>query len=189
MTKIPELSQEALAGLASTENFSKVALCKVDSVNRVGNFQPFTDKMLLHIKGFTLQFHTLLWLMFSLHCAWIKFCISMCLFVCLCLCVCVLYVSLYLYECMFVCLGRRYCQTRLVEPCTQSVNSGDCFVLVTSHCIWLWIGEFSNIIERSKVSVCSTVRNMRSKLIISCVLWWLTYKCEYVRREVSCGQM
>jgi len=54
VTKTPELSQEALAGLASTENFSKVALCKVDSVNRLGNFQPFTDKMLLHIKGFTL---------------------------------------------------------------------------------------------------------------------------------------
>jgi len=49
-----QFTQEALAGLASTENFSKVALCKVDSINRQGNFQPFTDKMLLHIKGFTL---------------------------------------------------------------------------------------------------------------------------------------
>jgi len=46
-----QFAEEALAGLASTENFSKVALCKVDSVNRQGDFQPFADKMLLHVKG------------------------------------------------------------------------------------------------------------------------------------------
>jgi len=49
-------------------------------------------------------------------------------------------------------VGRRYCQTRLVEPKPESVNSGDCFVLVMSKCVWLWIGEFSNIIEKAKVS-------------------------------------
>jgi len=49
--------------------------------------------------------------------------------------------------------GRRYCQTRLVEPRPESVNSGDCFVLVTTNCVLLWIGEFSNVIERAKVSV------------------------------------
>ena len=51
-----------------------------------------------------------------------------------------------------VAVGRRYCQTRLVEPRPESINSGDCFVLVTTHYIWLWIGEFSNIIERTKVA-------------------------------------
>ena len=51
VTQSPRLADEALAGLASTENFSKVALCKVDSINRQGNFQPFADKMLLHVKG------------------------------------------------------------------------------------------------------------------------------------------
>jgi len=54
VTLTSQFAKEALAGLASTENFTKVALSKVDSINRMGNFQPFTDKMLLHIKGSTL---------------------------------------------------------------------------------------------------------------------------------------
>uniref|UniRef100_A0A3Q3EQY3 Supervillin n=1 Tax=Labrus bergylta TaxID=56723 RepID=A0A3Q3EQY3_9LABR len=46
--------------------------------------------------------------------------------------------------------GRRHVQTRLVEPRASSLNSGDCYVLVTSeHCI-VWIGEFSNVIEKAK---------------------------------------
>ena len=81
-------------------------------------------------------------------CLYVSLCMSVCLCVCLSVCVSVC-LSLCMSVC--VCLGRRYCQTRLVEPCTQSINSGDCFVLVTSHCVWLWIGQFSNVIERSKV--------------------------------------
>jgi len=52
---------------------------------------------------------------------------------------------------MMMSVGRRYCQTRLVESCPSSVNSGDCYVLVTFDCVFLWIGEFSNVIERAKV--------------------------------------
>ncbi|XP_068196002.1 supervillin isoform X2 [Antennarius striatus] len=46
--------------------------------------------------------------------------------------------------------GRRHVQTRLVEPRALSLNSGDCFLLVTpEHCV-VWVGEFSNVIERAK---------------------------------------
>lgn len=40
---------------------------------------------------------------------------------------------------------------RMVEPAVTSLNSGDCFLLVTrEHCI-LWTGEFANKEERAKV--------------------------------------
>jgi len=49
--------------------------------------------------------------------------------------------------------GRRDVQVRLVEPLVQSLNSGDCFLLVTpEHCI-VWNGEFANEQERAKVSM------------------------------------
>lgn len=52
---------------------------------------------------------------------------------------------------MPVVTGRRHVQVRLVEPSARSLNSGDCFLLVTpEHCI-LWSGEFSNEQERAKV--------------------------------------
>nr|XP_040046061.1 supervillin isoform X3 [Gasterosteus aculeatus aculeatus] len=48
--------------------------------------------------------------------------------------------------------GRRHVQVRLVEPSAQSLNSGDCFVLVTpQHCI-LWSAEFANKQERAKAA-------------------------------------
>ncbi|XP_034046116.1 supervillin [Thalassophryne amazonica] len=46
--------------------------------------------------------------------------------------------------------GRWHVQVRLVEPCVQSLNSGDCFLLVTpEHCI-LWTGEFASDKEKAK---------------------------------------
>ncbi|XP_028268487.1 supervillin isoform X2 [Parambassis ranga] len=46
--------------------------------------------------------------------------------------------------------GRRHVQVRLVEPSARSLNSGDCFLLVTpEHCI-LWSGEFANEQEKAK---------------------------------------
>ncbi|XP_067334100.1 supervillin isoform X2 [Channa argus] len=48
--------------------------------------------------------------------------------------------------------GRRHVQVRLVEPSVRSLNSGDCFLLVTpEHCI-LWNGEFANEQEKTKAS-------------------------------------
>ena len=47
---------EALAGLASKENFTKVNLRKTESFGgstpgSAGKFEPFTDLMLIHVKG------------------------------------------------------------------------------------------------------------------------------------------
>ena len=53
--------------------------------------------------------------------------------------------------------GRRCCQTRLVEPTSTSINSGDCFVLVTPGCVYLWTGEYCNVIEKAKVCFCWVV--------------------------------
>ncbi|XP_070957625.1 supervillin-like isoform X8 [Oncorhynchus clarkii lewisi] len=48
--------------------------------------------------------------------------------------------------------GWHHVQVRLVEPTARSLNSGDCFLLVTpTHCI-LWSGEFANTAEKAKAS-------------------------------------
>uniref|UniRef100_A0A8C2FQL9 Supervillin c n=1 Tax=Cyprinus carpio TaxID=7962 RepID=A0A8C2FQL9_CYPCA len=53
--------------------------------------------------------------------------------------------------------GWRQVQVRLVEPRSCSLNSGDCFLLVTpSHC-FLWTGKLSNTIEREKASEMASV--------------------------------
>ena len=46
--------------------------------------------------------------------------------------------------------GRRQIQTRLVEPTYKSVNSGDCYILVTPTDVIQFIGRYSNVIERSR---------------------------------------
>ncbi|XP_035510487.1 supervillin isoform X6 [Morone saxatilis] len=58
--------------------------------------------------------------------------------------------------------GRRHVQVRLVEPSVQSLNSGDCFLLVTpQHCI-LWSGEFANEQEKAKASeLASSIQSQR----------------------------
>ncbi|XP_058649020.1 supervillin a isoform X7 [Onychostoma macrolepis] len=48
--------------------------------------------------------------------------------------------------------GRRHVQTRLVEPRASSLNSGDCFLLITHHYCFIWIGEFANVIEKAKAA-------------------------------------
>ncbi|XP_055360361.1 supervillin isoform X2 [Betta splendens] len=48
--------------------------------------------------------------------------------------------------------GRRHVQVRLVEPTATSLNSGDCFLLITPKHCFMWSGEFANIIEKAKAS-------------------------------------
>ncbi|XP_060795764.1 supervillin isoform X2 [Neoarius graeffei] len=48
--------------------------------------------------------------------------------------------------------GRRHVQVRLVEPTARSLNSGDCFLLITPNHCFLWCGEFANVIEKAKAS-------------------------------------
>ncbi|XP_046380955.2 supervillin-like isoform X4 [Haliotis rufescens] len=98
ISKEAGFAQEALAGLASKENFSKVALRKAESSTPggTGSFQPYKPLMLLHVKG------------------------------------------------------RYKIQTRLVEPSAASINSGDCYLLVTRDKIINWIGEYCNVIEKAR---------------------------------------
>ncbi|XP_061665830.1 supervillin isoform X2 [Syngnathoides biaculeatus] len=48
--------------------------------------------------------------------------------------------------------GRRHVQVRLVEPTSKSLNSGDCFLLITPKHCFMWSGEFANVIEKAKAS-------------------------------------
>ncbi|XP_036408959.1 supervillin-like isoform X1 [Megalops cyprinoides] len=110
MAEHSSMAEEALAGLASTENFLDMNLRDISSTELVTNnsFLPYSNLMLIHIKG------------------------------------------------------RQHIQVRLVEPMARSLNSGDCFLLITPvHC-FLWIGEFANVIEKAKASeVASFVQGQR----------------------------
>ncbi|KFB35997.1 hypothetical protein ZHAS_00002992 [Anopheles sinensis] len=95
IAKNSNLAVEALAGLASVEDFKSVSL-KSSSLPLNQSFVPYKPLMLLQVKG------------------------------------------------------RRHAQTRLVEPVARSVNRGDCFVLVTADRLFAFLGQFANVIERSR---------------------------------------
>ncbi|XP_070585046.1 supervillin isoform X2 [Erythrolamprus reginae] len=60
--------------------------------------------------------------------------------------------------------GRRHVQTRLVEPRASSLNSGDCFLLLTPQFCFLWVGEFANVIEKAKASELATLIQTKREL-------------------------
>ncbi|KAF7697854.1 hypothetical protein HF521_004364 [Silurus meridionalis] len=53
--------------------------------------------------------------------------------------------------------GCRRVQVRLVEPVARSLNSGDCFLLVTPSLCFLWTGQLSNTCEREKASTMASL--------------------------------
>ena len=89
------LAAEALAGLASTEDFTSVKLSQGRKVPHQA-LLPYREKMLIQVKG------------------------------------------------------RRFCQSRVMPPVAESINSGDCYVLVTPSQVFNWQGKFSNVIERAR---------------------------------------
>lgn len=42
-----------------------------------------------------------------------------------------------------------------MEPTASSLNSGDCFLLITPKHCFMWSGEFANVIEKAKVGTLS----------------------------------
>uniref|UniRef100_A0A8C5M522 Supervillin n=1 Tax=Leptobrachium leishanense TaxID=445787 RepID=A0A8C5M522_9ANUR len=60
--------------------------------------------------------------------------------------------------------GRRHVQSRLVEPRSSSLNSGDCFLLITPLYCFLWVGEFANVIEKAKASELATIIQTKREL-------------------------
>ncbi|KAG9264219.1 supervillin-like isoform X1 [Astyanax mexicanus] len=53
--------------------------------------------------------------------------------------------------------GWRQVQVRLVEPVARSLNSGDCFLLVTPTLCYLWTGQLSNGSEREMASAMASL--------------------------------
>lgn len=53
-----------------------------------------------------------------------------------------------------------------MEPRASSLNSGDCFLLVTPEHCFVWMGEFSNVIEKAKVSVTTLSGVVRATVAI-----------------------
>ncbi|XP_069021347.1 supervillin isoform X2 [Embiotoca jacksoni] len=53
--------------------------------------------------------------------------------------------------------GRRHVQVRLAEPSVRSLNSGDCFLLVTPEQCVRWSGEFANEQEKAKASELASI--------------------------------
>ncbi|KAK5642159.1 hypothetical protein RI129_008326 [Pyrocoelia pectoralis] len=115
IAKSSNFAIEALAGLASKEDFSSFALKRSSSLN--STYPPFTELMLLQIKG------------------------------------------------------RRFVQTRLVEPIASSINEGDCYILITSNAVYNYIGAYANVIEKSRST--DIVNSIQQKGDLGC-------KCDQV---------
>ncbi|CAF1286362.1 unnamed protein product, partial [Rotaria sordida] len=46
--------------------------------------------------------------------------------------------------------GRRHCSLRLINPTYESINEGDCYLLITPSKVFAWLGRYSNALEKAK---------------------------------------
>ena len=46
--------------------------------------------------------------------------------------------------------GRRHCSLRLVNPTYESMNEGDCYLLITPSKVFVWLGRYANALEKAK---------------------------------------
>ncbi|CAF3541406.1 unnamed protein product [Adineta steineri] len=46
--------------------------------------------------------------------------------------------------------GRRHCSLRLVNPIFDSINEGDCYLLITPSKVFAWLGHYANTLEKAK---------------------------------------
>ncbi|CAF0986323.1 unnamed protein product [Rotaria sp. Silwood1] len=48
--------------------------------------------------------------------------------------------------------GRRQCSLRLVNPTYESINEGDCYLLITPLKVFAWFGRYANAAEKAKTT-------------------------------------
>jgi supervillin len=46
--------------------------------------------------------------------------------------------------------GRRHCSLRLINPNYESINEGDCYLLITPSKAFAWLGRYANALEKAK---------------------------------------
>ena len=58
-----------------------------------------------------------------------------------------------------------------MEPSLSSLNTGDCFILVTTKELFCWIGKYANTIEKAKVgnSPVISLKSLHSLSIMLCL--------------------
>ncbi|CAF1131336.1 unnamed protein product [Adineta steineri] len=48
--------------------------------------------------------------------------------------------------------GRRQCSLRLVNPMYESINEGDCYLLITPLKVFAWLGRYANTLEKARAT-------------------------------------
>lgn len=48
--------------------------------------------------------------------------------------------------------GRRQCSLRLINPVYDSINEGDCYLLITPLKVFAWLGRYANTLEKARTT-------------------------------------